>query len=95
MLVGIAAAASPTGWGIGLVLKMEDGSGGSRALAPALLEALAQLGVLTPDARARLSAHDFGPVYNHVHQVVGVSRPAFRLHRGAVSGQPNRLITDG
>jgi L-asparaginase II len=81
LAVGIPETGSATGCGLGLVLKMEDGSGSSRASGPALLEALSQLGVLKPEERAKLPAHDFGPVYNHPRQVVGVSQPAFRLHR--------------
>lgn len=81
--VGIRAEDSPTGRGLGLVLKMEDGSGGRRALGPALLESLSQLGVLAPEERATLAPFDFGPVRNHLGQVVGESRPAFLLRRPA------------
>jgi L-asparaginase II len=79
--LGIPAEVSPGGEGWGLVLKMEDGSAGERAIGPALLEALSQLGVLTPEQRASLSRFDFGPIYNHRHEEVGESRPAFSLHR--------------
>jgi L-asparaginase II len=79
--VGLPAANDVAGRGCGLVLKLEDGSGGERALDPALLEALAQLGVLDAAARATLARFDFGPVYNHRREVVGEKRPAFQLHR--------------
>lgn len=79
--VGIPAEISPTGWGLGLIQKMEDGAGGNRAADPSILEALSQLGVLAAEARARLAAFDFAPVYNHRRDIVGTSRPAFRLHR--------------
>ncbi len=78
--VGIPAEVSPGKEGWGLVLKMEDGSAGERALGPALLEALSQGGVLTPEQRATLPRFDFGPIYNHRHEEVGRSRPAFSLH---------------
>ncbi len=78
--VGVEAALSPHGRGVGVVLKMEDGSGGDRAIGPALLELLSQLGFLRPEERALLAAHDFGPVRNHVGQIVGESRPVFRVH---------------
>jgi len=79
--VGIPAAGSPTGRGLGLVLKMEDGSAGARARDPALLEALAQLGVLNAAGRATLARFDVGPVHNHRGDVVGEKRAVFRLHR--------------
>lgn len=81
MAVGVEAWASPHGRGVGVVLKMEDGIGGERAIGPALLELLSQLGFLRPEERAVLAAHDFGPVRNHLGQAVGESRPAFRVHR--------------
>ena len=79
--VGIPAELSPTGRGLGLIQKMEDGAGGNRAADPAVLEALIQLGVLSAEARAHLAAFDFAPVYNHRRDVVGTSRPAFRLRQ--------------
>ncbi|MGC8874200.1 MAG: asparaginase [Chloroflexia bacterium] len=81
--VGVEAPATPDGRGVGVVLKMEDGSGGDRAIRPALLELLSQLGFLQPEERAALAAHDFGPVRNCLGQVVGESRPAFRVHKHA------------
>jgi L-asparaginase II len=80
--VGIPAETSPIGRGLGLVLKMEDGYAGERAIDPALLEALAQLGVLDVEGRAALACFDVGPVYNHRRDVVGEKKTVFRLHRG-------------
>lgn len=79
--VGIPPELSPTGAGLGLIQKMEDGAGGARAADPSILEALSQLGVLQREQRARLAAFDFGPVYNHRRDIVGASRPAFQLQR--------------
>jgi L-asparaginase II len=81
MAVGVKAEAVPHGRGVGVVLKMEDGTGGERALSPALLELLSQLGFLQPEERAALARHDFAPVRNCLQEIVGESRPAFRVHR--------------
>ena len=63
--------------GLGLVLKMEDGSAGERAINPALLEALTQIGALQPPERAALAPFDVGPLHNHRGEAVGEKRTVF------------------
>lgn len=63
--------------GLGVALKIEDGS--ARALNPAVVEVLGQLGVLTPAAREALAAYAQPRILNHRKEEVGRIRPAFSL----------------
>jgi L-asparaginase II len=63
--------------GLGVALKIEDGS--ARALNPAVVEVLEQLGTLTPAAREALKAYAGPPILNHRKEEVGRIRPAFSL----------------
>lgn len=63
--------------GLGVGLKIEDGA--SRALGPAIIEILHQLGVLMPEARERLESLWHPVLVNHQKQRVGELRPAFSL----------------
>jgi L-asparaginase II len=63
--------------GLGVALKIEDGA--SRALGPAIIEVLHQLGLLPPEARETLGPLWRPVIYNHRRQEVGCLRPAFAL----------------
>ncbi|MGQ9689657.1 MAG: asparaginase [Desulfobaccales bacterium] len=63
--------------GLGVALKVEDGS--SRALGPAIIEIMDQLGLLFPEAREALAPLWRPAIYNHRRQEVGCLRPAFSL----------------
>jgi L-asparaginase II len=63
--------------GLGVALKVEDGS--SRALGPAIIEVLQQLGVLTPEAQETLAPWWRPVIRNHQKQKVGQLRPVFTL----------------
>lgn len=63
--------------GLGVALKVEDG--GQRALNPAIVAILEQLGVLPLTAREALAAYRRPPVLNHRKQEVGWIQPAFAL----------------
>ena len=65
------------GEGLGVALKVEDGS--SRALGPAIIEVLQQLGVLTPEAQEALGPLRRPLIRNHQKQEVGRLRPVFTL----------------
>jgi L-asparaginase II len=63
--------------GLGVALKIEDGA--SRALGPAIIEVLHQLGLLTPEAQEALTPQWQPVLRNHRKQEVGHIRPAFTL----------------
>jgi L-asparaginase II len=63
--------------GLGVALKVEDGD--SRALGPAILEVLQQLGLLSPEAQETLAPQWRPVLYNHRKQMVGNIKPAFHL----------------
>jgi len=63
--------------GLGVALKVEDGS--SRALGPAIIEILRQLGVLGPEVREALAPLWQPVIRNHRQQEVGYLRPIFTL----------------
>ena len=63
--------------GLGVALKIEDG--GHRALNPAVVAILEQLGVITPAAGEALAAFRQPPILNHRQEEVGRIRPAFAL----------------
>ncbi|MNI47806.1 L-asparaginase II [compost metagenome] len=64
--------------GLGLALKIEDGS--ERAIYPAVTEALLQLGWLTPSEGQELAGFHKPPVRNWKGTLVGEIRPVFRLN---------------
>ena len=72
---GFALALAQEGWGV--ALKIEDGA--SRALGPAILEVLYQLGLLTPEAQETLAPQWRPILYNHQRQEVGQLRPVFAM----------------
>jgi L-asparaginase II len=63
--------------GLGIAFKMEDGS--ERAVAPAVVETLVQLGVLSDGEAATLSRHHRPVVKNHRGMNVGEVRAVFDL----------------
>lgn len=66
--------------GLGLALKIEDGT--KRAIEPAVVEALAQLGVLDDAELSRLSKFHRPVIKNHRKISVGEMRPVFDLGAG-------------
>jgi L-asparaginase II len=62
---------------LGVALKIEDGAG--RALGPAIIEVLQQLGLLSPEAREALASQWRPVIKNHRLQEVGLLRPVFGL----------------
>ncbi|WP_159887091.1 asparaginase [Paenibacillus puerhi] len=75
---GVFAATVPEK-GIGLAIKLEDGS--ERALYPAAAEALLQLGFLAEHEAAELASYHRPVVVNRRGESVGVLAPVFRLAR--------------
>lgn len=63
------------GWGI--ALKIEDGH--TRALGPAVIAVLEQLGLLTDEEKERLANHARTELRNFRKEVIGEIRPAFTL----------------
>lgn len=63
--------------GLGVALKIEDGA--SRALGPAILEVLHQLGLLSPEVQKSLAPQWRPVLYNHRQQEVGQLRPVLNL----------------
>jgi L-asparaginase II len=72
---GYSLALFDKGWGA--ALKIEDGS--QRALGPAVIELLLQLGALSNSALAQLNNYHHPSILNHRKEQVGELRPAFRL----------------
>ncbi len=72
---GIGLLQSP---GLGVALKMEDGSEG-RGRNAVVVEALRQLGALDAQALAALEHYAAGPTQNHRKLIVGEVRPCFQL----------------
>ena len=68
---------------LGLALKIEDGA--SRALGPVVLEALIQLGVVTPEELGPLAAHHRPVLKNWRGTSIGELRPSFQLNRQSSS----------
>lgn len=62
---------------LGVALKIEDG--GFRAVNPAVVAILEQLGALTPAAREALAAYAQPRILNHRKEEVGRIQPAFSL----------------
>ena len=65
------------GWGI--AIKIEDGN--ARAMGPAVVEVLRQLGVISRDEAETLASLHHPTVRNHHGWDVGEMRPAFRLEK--------------
>lgn len=76
---GVYAAAVPER-GLGIALKIADGS--KRALYPAMVEVLCQLGVLRPEELEALRPFHRPPVLNRRGEPVGVLEPRFKLNPG-------------
>ncbi|MDF2715898.1 MAG: putative asparaginase [Paenibacillus sp.] len=74
---GVFALTVP-GEGTALAVKIADGA--QRALYPAVVEALIQLGWLKPDERAALASFHRPPVRNWSKDEVGAVVPDFKLH---------------
>lgn len=72
---GYALALFDKGWGA--ALKIEDGS--QRALGPAVIELLKQLGGLSNSAFAQLNNYHHPAILNHRKEQVGELRPVFQL----------------
>jgi L-asparaginase II len=72
---GYALGLMEKGWGV--AIKIEDGSG--RALSPAVIETLSQLGMVTGEELMRLQPYHRTPIYNHRKEVVGEVKPCFHL----------------
>lgn len=64
--------------GLGIAVKIEDGDD-RRARDATMVEALDQLGLLTPTLREALAPYRQIPLTNHRGLVVGTIRPAFQL----------------
>jgi len=67
--------------GLGVALKVADGH--PRGLNPAVVECLAQLGVLTPGGAAALAGYHHPEIRNHRKERVGLIRPVFHLIESA------------
>lgn len=65
--------------GLGIAIKIEDG--GKRALEPAVVESLQQLGLLDESERRSLADYQRPLITNHRGLVVGEVRPVFELKR--------------
>lgn len=63
--------------GLGVAIKVSDGQ--ARGLNPAIIETLAQLGVMTSNAAATLASYHRPLIKNHLNQMVGEVKPAFSL----------------
>ena len=72
---GYALTLFDKGWGA--ALKIEDGN--QRALGPAVIELLQQLGALSTAALAQLKNYHHPAILNHRKEQVGELRPVFRL----------------
>jgi L-asparaginase II len=65
--------------GIGICLKVEDGS--ARAVAPTAIETMRQLGLLDGRELEELKEFRTTPVTNHIGKIVGEVRPCFTLEK--------------
>jgi L-asparaginase II len=72
---GYALSLMEKGWGV--AIKIEDGS--NRALSPAVIETLSQLGIVTRDELIRLQPYRRTAIYNHRKEIVGEVRACFHL----------------
>jgi len=72
---GYALSLMEKGWGV--AIKIEDGS--NRALSPAVIETLSQLGMLSEDEAMRLQPYHRTSIYNHRKEIVGEVRARFKL----------------
>jgi L-asparaginase II len=63
--------------GLGVALKIEDGGG--RALNPAVVAVLEQLGVITPTAREALAPYAQPLILNHRQEEVGRIKAVVKL----------------
>jgi L-asparaginase II len=70
-------ALSLTDGGLGVALKIEDGS--TRAMNPAIVAILEQMGLMTPAAAEALGRHRQPAILNHRKEEVGRIRPVFSL----------------
>lgn len=72
---GYALSLMEKGWGV--AIKIEDGS--SRALSPAVIETLSQLGMVTGDELMRLQPYHRTSIYNHRKEIVGEVKACFHV----------------
>jgi L-asparaginase II len=72
---GYALSLMEKGWGV--AIKIEDGSG--RALSPAVVETLSQLGIAGRGELKRLQPYHRTTLYNHRKEVVGEVKARFHL----------------
>ncbi len=72
---GYALALMDQGWGV--AIKVADGH--VRGLNPTVIESLAQLQILTPEAETALASYHHPAIKNHRKETVGQVRPVFRL----------------
>ncbi|MBM4273658.1 MAG: asparaginase [Deltaproteobacteria bacterium] len=63
--------------GLGVALKIEDGQ--ARAMNPAVVAVLEQLGYLTAEAQEALKSYFSPPILNHRKEEVGRIQPVFKL----------------
>lgn len=70
------------GPGLGIALKVEDGDPEGRAVGPAAIEVLRQLGRIAPEQLEQLHKHAVVPVVNNLGKQVGEARACFRLREG-------------
>jgi L-asparaginase II len=73
-------AAGIIGKSIGIAIKIEDGN--SRAVGPAILETLMQIGIISEDEVVQLKSHWNPGVYNHKNELVGEIKATFKLGKG-------------
>ncbi len=80
--IGLAPGAlGPGSPAMGIALKISDGDPAGRAVGPAALAVLIQLGALTADERALLARYDVCPLCNWRGIEIGEIRPCFSLHK--------------
>jgi L-asparaginase II len=70
-------ALSLTDGGLGVALKVEDGH--QRALNPAIIAILEQMGLMTPEAGEKLARYRQPAILNHRKEEVGRIQPVFSL----------------
>jgi len=72
-------AAGIIGKSIGIAIKIEDGN--SRAVGPAIIETLVQIGTIHEDEANQLKSYWNPGVYNHKNELVGEIKATFKLRR--------------
>jgi L-asparaginase II len=75
------------GAALGIALKVEDGDAAGRAVGPAAIETLRQLGVVSQEALDRLGEHHVVPLVNNHGERVGEARACFQLKGGESGNQ--------